>query len=77
MEKELFCDICGTCCNKADWSGMICNECAELNAHWGYFSNKDMTKHRCIMCEDCFDKVLGFIKELGGKVQEEHYYGNL
>ena len=25
---------------------------------WGYFSKKDMTRHRFILCEECYDKLI-------------------
>ena len=77
-EKEKICDICGNSCNVAhkgfkDPNGIISNEFATLTARWGYCSNKDLTEHECIMCEECFDEVLAIIYHMGGKVRRTSY----
>ena len=71
---DVICDICGTSCKKEpDESGSI--ECATLHTRWGYFSNqKDMEEHTCHMCEECYEKVKGFIEALGGKVEVKEYF---
>ncbi|WP_010166833.1 hypothetical protein [Candidatus Epulonipiscium viviparus] len=33
-----------------------------VKKEWGYFSNKDMTEHRFIICEDCYDKWIESFK---------------
>lgn len=67
------CDICGQACKKESYCDY---EYALLNAAWGYDSNKDLEEHRCIMCEDCYDKVRAFIeKTLGGKIEITRYGG--
>jgi len=66
------CDVCGSPCFKE--SGDLrfeSTEYAVLSAQWGYWSNgKDLTRHECHLCEDCYDKVRQFIEEfLRGKVR--------
>lgn len=77
LRLNMNCDVCNQSCNAAlrynDYS-VICNEYATLKAHWGYYSkNKDCMNHECILCEDCYDKVIQFIKGLGGKVRGQYY----
>ena len=78
-EKEKFCDICGKSCNAVnkalrDPKSIVANEYATLSAEWGFCSRKDLIKHECIMCEECFDKVCIFIKDiLGGNIKEKSY----
>ena len=61
----VICDVCGDSCRK-DCSHMLnCpGEYATLEAVWGYCSRRDGDRYQCEMCEDCFEKVLGFIDSL-------------
>ena len=71
-----ICDACGLTCAKAkDENGNDEGyEYATIKATWGYFSNKDQQRHRCDLCEDCYDRVRGFIEsELKGKIKISHY----
>jgi hypothetical protein len=64
---DIICDICKKSCKKDPSI-----EFAELKAHWGFYSNnKDMEKHECDMCEECYEKVNKFIESLGGKIRIE------
>lgn len=66
---DVTCDICGNSCKKDQWG----YEFATLKSKWGYTSSKDMEEHECELCESCYDKVIAFIKSLGGKVQVREY----
>jgi hypothetical protein len=56
---SICCDACGESCKK---EGFQNNEHALLTAVWGYDSKKDLTRHEIDLCEDCFDKVIVFLK---------------
>lgn len=60
--EDVMCDVCGEYCKKD------CNiEYAELTAHWGYESNRDLEKYEIDLCEKCFDKTLEFINSIAIK----------
>jgi hypothetical protein len=68
IEKEdvvdIICDICGKS-TKTEFSDY---EYAELSATWGYSSSKDGEYHEVCLCEKCYDRVIAYIKSLGGMV---------
>jgi tRNA U54 and U55 pseudouridine synthase Pus10 len=73
MPKEKVCDICGTTCKKKNYCD---NEYAVLKATLGYNSKKDLEKHKCVLCESCYDKVRKFIEEiLSGTIHITNYGG--
>lgn len=57
--NAIFCDTCGGNCAK---EGSYEKEHASLVATWGYDSKKDLVRHDIDLCEDCFDKVIVFLK---------------
>lgn len=59
---DVVCDVCGESCKK-DYN----IENAELNAHWGYESGRDLQKYEIDLCEKCFDKTLEFINSIAVK----------
>lgn len=63
---DIICDICGRSCK--DYLDNF--ECALLESCWGYTSKKDLEKHECYMCEECYDKVFCFIESIGGKIKK-------
>ena len=63
--KDIICDCCGQSC--ATPHGDF--EFASLNAHWGYYSGRDLERWDCDLCEGCSVKVKDFIESLGGKVR--------
>lgn len=67
-----ICDVCKKSCDKGD-PGFESHEWAELNATWGYYSNKDLQIHECHMCETCYDLVANFIKSIGGNIRVRYY----
>ena len=69
--------------NKNELSTVICNKCKKEmrvengilkeqcfcgDIHFGYFSNKDGSKHSFDLCEECYDKM---IEEFAIPVEEE------
>ena len=56
---KIYCDACGEDCSKS-----IDHEYAELTASWGYCSKQDGMQYNIEMCENCFDEVLTFIKQI-------------
>ena len=59
--SDIVCDICDESCSEPQ-SGLI--EYAVLEALWGYYSKKDGERYECMMCEDCFDKIVSFIDSI-------------
>lgn len=63
---DIICDVCGNSCK----DHLENFEYGLLEASWGYTSKKDLERHECYMCEDCYDKVFSFIESIGGKVKK-------
>lgn len=61
--NDIVCDVCGKSCVKFN-DDPGCAEYATLEAFWGYWSKKDGEKFHNDFCEECFDKILNFIKTL-------------
>ena len=64
---DIVCDVCGSSCRtecseQAEGASMV--EYATLEALWGYCSRRDGEQYRCDMCENCFEKISGFINSL-------------
>lgn len=57
---EVYCDACGANCSRS-MGEIYSAEYAVLEASWGYWSRKDGESFHNDLCEDCFDKILGFI----------------
>ena len=66
---DVLCDICGKSCREGSYDV----ECASLLAYWGYGSPYDTQQHRCDMCVTCYERVLTFIRSIGGHVQIDNY----
>lgn len=61
--EDIVCDICKQSCRKHstthdNGSNQDSYEYAEIEADWGFFSGKDMTRYTAQICEGCFDKHL-------------------
>jgi hypothetical protein len=69
---DVLCDVCGKSTRNPD-STCQNTEFATLFAKWGYDSRKDLQAHECHMCESCYDKVVEFIKSIGGTVNIKEY----
>jgi hypothetical protein len=73
---DISCDICGKSCQRLLQYGSppICDyEYATLSATWGYDSKKDQEEHEFHICEDCYDKMVKYIKKQGGQVRISKY----
>ena len=64
--QDVTCDKCGKSC--LDSEGMNF-EYAEIKAHWGYMSGKDLESHTAQVCEKCYDEIVA----AGLKPKIEHY----
>lgn len=72
VTDSITCDVCSVSCKREAQGGLGSCEYGTLHATWGYWSERDMMREECHLCETCFGKVRGFIKELGGRVREEN-----
>lgn len=61
--SDIICDVCSRSCLKSP-EAPYSAEFASLNAEWGYWSQKDGQKCNLDMCEDCFDKIMSFVKSI-------------
>ena len=66
---DIKCDICNLS-TRDEFGGF---EYAELSARWSYPSSKDGEYHEVCLCEKCYDKVIAYIKSLGGEVSVTEY----
>ncbi|MBP3569170.1 MAG: hypothetical protein J6K04_08415 [Lachnospiraceae bacterium] len=61
------CNCCGKII-KAE-QGILKEDVLEVVKDWGYFSEKDLERHRLLICESCYDKwISGF--EIPPKVED-------
>lgn len=77
MSEKMMCDICGgPCfhqCDKDD-PDSISHEFATIEAHWGYYSNKDLFHDKTHVCEKCYDEIMEYIvKKMHGKPKRFTY----
>ena len=63
--EDIVCDICGKSCK----GGSDLYEFSKFEATWGYGSHKDTEQWGGEFCEECSDKIKGFIESLGGKLR--------
>jgi len=55
-EQKLICNGCG---RVLEQRGGVCQEdFVEIRKQWGYFSHKDLEKHRLLLCEECYDRLV-------------------
>lgn len=57
MREEMICNGCGRKLKQSDDSGILLEDVFMAEKAWGYFSKKDMTRHRFILCEKCYDDM--------------------
>lgn len=58
MEQKK-CNICGKIIKEEQ--GILKEDVLEVTKNWGYFSTKDMERHKFLICEACYDKwISGF-----------------
>ncbi len=68
-KNELSAVICNKCKKEIKVEkGIIKEGCFSADTLFGYFSNKDGSRHSFDLCEECYDKM---IKEFAIPVQEE------
>lgn len=58
MQKEMICNGCGRKLRCSDDSGIFLEDAFVAEKAWGYFSKKDLTRHRFILCEECYDDMI-------------------
>lgn len=48
------------CCNKCgrELKGATKEDALLVTKEWGYFSEKDLERHRFVLCEPCYDKMI-------------------
>lgn len=52
--------ICNWCKKELKGDEKLLKEgCFSVDYTFGYFSNKDGTRHRFELCEDCYDRMIG------------------
>lgn len=56
MGNKIICNKCGKILPTE--RGIIKADFIEINKKWGYFSSKDGKTMKCIICEECSDKLL-------------------
>lgn len=68
-KQELAAVICNKCKKELKVeNGIIKEGCFNGNVQFGYFSDKDGSKHSFDLCEECYDKM---IKGFAIPVEEE------
>ena len=68
-EKKQLISMQCNCCKKLlqKENEIVTEGCFSVDYIWGYFSNKDGTRHQFDLCEDCYDR---FVKELSIPITE-------
>lgn len=54
----MICNGCGRKLKRSNDSDILLEDVFMAEKAWGYFSNKDMTRHRFILCEECYDELI-------------------
>ncbi len=54
----MICNGCGRKLKRSNNSDILLEDVFMAEKAWGYFSKKDMTRHRFILCEECYDKLI-------------------
>ncbi len=57
MRNRLICNGCGRVL-KYD-NGILREDVFEGRKQWGYFSRRDGEIHSFLLCEECYDKMVG------------------
>ena len=58
--KQKKCNICGKIIKEEQ--GILKEDVLEVTKNWGYFSTKDMERHKFIVCESCYDAWISEFK---------------
>lgn len=60
VKKTVICNACGR--HLMVERGILLEDAFEAKKDWGYFSNRDLERHRFTLCEQCYDKMIeGFV----------------
>ncbi len=54
----MICNGCGRKLKRSNNSDILLEDVFMAEKAWGYFSKKDMTRHRFILCEECYDELI-------------------
>ena len=54
--EKVFCNACGK--ELLVENGIVKEGCFHVEYTFGYFTDKDGTKHKWDLCEDCYDKMV-------------------
>lgn len=58
--KAVFCNKCGKKLKRND--KVLLEDALFVDKCWGYFSKRDLERHRFVLCEECYDEfVAGFL----------------
>lgn len=52
--EERICNCCGRTLGKRTEEDAL-----EIVKEWGYFSKKDLERHSFVLCEACYDRLIG------------------
>lgn len=52
--EERICNCCGKILGKRNEEDAL-----EVVKEWGYFSGKDLERHSFVLCEACYDRLIG------------------
>ncbi len=51
---------CNACGRKLQMDkGILKEDAFEATKDWGYFSKKDLERHKFVICEECYDRITG------------------
>ncbi len=56
-ENKLYCNGCGRILKCEN--GILREDVFEGKKQWGYFSKRDGEIHSFLLCEDCYDEMVG------------------
>lgn len=49
---------CNSCGKKIKTeNGLLVEDAFEAAKDWGYFSKKDLERHKFVLCEKCYDRI--------------------
>lgn len=54
--QPVICNSCGK--NLKIENGLLLEDAFEAKKDWGYFSNRDLERHRFTLCEQCYEKII-------------------
>ncbi|MCI8308025.1 MAG: hypothetical protein HFH14_08270 [Lachnospiraceae bacterium] len=54
---KIMCNACGR--ELRNENGILMEDAFEAVKEWGYFSKKDLEVHKFVICEECYDRMVG------------------